>query len=201
VKLEGRPSDQSSLSAVMRLRMFHTALRDRAIPLGAISAGDRDRLWERHIADSLRALRCLSEGDRLVMDLGSGAGLPGIPMAIAEPTRRFVLVERNRKKAGFLELLVDTLDLENVSVDVRSIEDVAGLVGDVCVARALAGPTQSWSLARRLLGPEGRLLYFAGRSWAGGEPTRGAKGPVGWQVCAKSHFDWQGPIVMMTRTM
>ena len=107
VKLDGGLGRALSPDAVSRLRAFHGVLEERAVPLGAISVGDRERLWERHIGDSLRAISCLGWDDRVVADLGSGAGLPGIPLAIAQPHRRYVLIERNQKRAGFLGLLVE----------------------------------------------------------------------------------------------
>jgi 16S rRNA (guanine527-N7)-methyltransferase len=188
------------IEALVRLRAFRALLEDKAVPLGAVSAGDRGRLWERHIADSLRAVSCLRSEDRMMADLGSGAGLPGIPLAIAQPHRRYLLVERNQRRAGFLELAVDELGLENVTVEARPIEEIGGHQADACVARALAGPLESWRLALRLLRPAGCLLYYAGRSWDGDAFRAAAGGGVYERVCARSGFDWQGPIVMMTET-
>jgi 16S rRNA (guanine527-N7)-methyltransferase len=179
-----------------KLRSFEQLLRERAIPAGWISRADEDRLWTRHILDSLRTSGCLVPADHQVADLGSGAGLPGIPLALAEPDRRFSLIERSSPKAGFLELVVEELNLQNVSVEPRAIQDVDSAV-DVCVARALAGPLQSWRLARGLLGSQGRLLYFAGRSWDDSVFASQMGGEVSAQVCVTGRFPWQGPIVMM----
>jgi 16S rRNA (guanine527-N7)-methyltransferase len=208
VKLDGGPGGALPVSglpalpkdALDRLREFHGILKNKAVPLGAVSVGDRGRLWERHIADSLRALACLRSEDRMVADLGSGAGLPGIPLAIAQPHRRYLLVERNQRRAGFLELAVEELRLENVTVEARPIEEIGGDRADACVARALAGPLESWRLALRVLRPTGCLLYYAGRSWDGNAVRAAAGDGLYERVCAKGGFDWQGPIVMMTET-
>jgi 16S rRNA (guanine527-N7)-methyltransferase len=180
-----------------RLRRFERLLREKAVPVGGVGRGDSPRLWERHILDSLRGVSCLVASDQQVVDMGSGAGLPGIPLAIAEPLRHFTLVERSPKKAGFLEFTVEELHLENVYVEAGPIGEITSRA-DVCTARALAPPAQSWRLAQSLLRPEGRLLYYAGRSWD--EREFGAQAPgVYARVCETGHFDWQGPIVMMAR--
>ena len=70
-----------------RLERFEAELLARAVPMGMISKGDVPRLRERHLLDCLRALPLLDANDRRLCDLGSGAGLPGVPLAIADPTR------------------------------------------------------------------------------------------------------------------
>src|SRR5207237_4575710 len=65
-----------------QLRLFEGLLRDRAVPLGFVSASDEDRLWERHILDSMRSIQCLPPSRAVIVDVGSGAGLPGVPIAI-----------------------------------------------------------------------------------------------------------------------
>src|SRR5437867_12261122 len=94
------------------LLAYQELLRERGIPLGLVSAGDRDRLWERHIVDSLRGSSCIPgrQGGK-VADLGSGGGLPGIPIAIARPDLLVHLVEGRARRAAFLELAVAHLGI------------------------------------------------------------------------------------------
>ncbi len=133
------------------------------------------------------------------MDIGTGAGLPGIPVAIAEPQRQVYLVEPVAKRAAFLELAVERLGLENVDVLVQRAEDVSKQV-DVCFARAVAPPVKAWELTAPLLRPGGRLLYFAGRSWSATiEDDLRARGAA-FHLCDHGGFAWQGPIVIMART-
>src|SRR6266511_3841554 len=106
-------------SARDRLESFHRLLAGRAVPQGMISAADAPRLWERHIVDSVRGAACLPERTATVVDIGSGAGLPGIPVAISRPDLSVYLVEPRARRAAFLELTVDTLKLSNVRVVVR----------------------------------------------------------------------------------
>lgn len=79
---------------------------------------DRDQAWHRHIIDSLTLLPGLLDltNDDAVIDVGSGGGLPGIPLAIARPDVPFVLLEGTGKKAKFLQIAIDALGLENVTV-------------------------------------------------------------------------------------
>src|SRR6266545_1833873 len=76
-----------------QLDRFEDLLADRAVPLGMIAAPDLSRLAERHILDAIRGAPLLPPGVGPVCDLGSGAGLPGIPVAIARPDAAVTLVE------------------------------------------------------------------------------------------------------------
>ena len=84
------------------------------------SVRDPQDILVRHIFDSLSALPYL-EGDSIA-DVGSGAGLPGIPLALANPDRHFTLIDSNGKKARFLFHVVHTLRLANVSVINERVE-------------------------------------------------------------------------------
>jgi len=79
---------------------------------------DRDEAWRRHVIDSLTLLPGLLDltSQTRVIDVGSGGGLPGIPLAIARPDMPFTLLEGTGKKAKFLQIVVDTLKLPNVKV-------------------------------------------------------------------------------------
>jgi len=178
---------------------FEDLLRSRAVDMGLIAERDRGRIRERHIEDSLRALACIQMGDREIVDLGSGAGLPGLPVAIAMPDREVTVVESRRKRAAFLELAVDELELTNVSVHAGRAEEVTAQA-DVCLARALAPPLEAWVLAGKILAPGGRLVYFAGRDWdlkASHDALRRAGAFA--EICAPKQFTWQGPLVIIGR--
>ena len=191
---DGRPPTTSPRNAL--LESFAELLRSRAVPLGLVSASDAGRIMDRHISDSLRAIRCLRPADRDLIDVGAGAGLPGIPVAIAEPERHVVLVEPLAKRAAFLELALERLGLRNVEVRVSRAEDIE-LQGDACFARALAPPAKSWDLTRHLLKADGRLVYFAGRSWSQASDADLRARGVASEVCDQPQFAWQGPIVIM----
>jgi 16S rRNA (guanine527-N7)-methyltransferase len=199
VKLDLQPSLENFTQVQQRqLRRYQELLLDRAIRIGAISKRDRDVLMERHVLDALRALHCLGTAQREVADLGSGAGLPGIPVAIVLPHVAMTLVEPRRIRAAFLELAIDLLDLRNVTLHAGPAATV-GRVFDVCLARALGAPAETWNLASPLLRPGGRVVYFAGATWS--SQAAGAVERAGGrcEVCLERCFQWQGPLVIMSR--
>ncbi len=176
---------------------FEALLFDRAVGLGLVAEGDRDRIRERHLLDCLRAATTLVPTDREAYDLGSGAGLPGVVVAIVRPGVRLLLVEARVRRVAFLELAVAELGLSNVRVLHARIEDVKG-PADLCFARALAPLEGSWRTARRLLRPGGRLVYFAGAravAQGTGTPLMGASACLVLEPVLES----SGRLVIMTR--
>jgi 16S rRNA (guanine527-N7)-methyltransferase len=163
--------DETAEAGLLRYLEF---LHDRAIPLGLVAASDAHRLYERHLLDCLRACLEFTPGDRHALDLGSGAGLPGLVLATALPMTSFVLVDSRRRAAGFLELAVERLGLENVEVRMAAAGDV-NMAVDVVTARAFRPIDRSWAAAWPLLRPGGRLIYFAGRRLR--DPARTARSP------------------------
>jgi 16S rRNA (guanine527-N7)-methyltransferase len=121
---------------------------------------DPAQMVTRHLLDSL-AIAPFVQGDTLA-DLGSGAGLPGIPLAIAAPQRLVTLVDANGKKARFLREAARTLDLANVRVAQQRVEDVAGRF-DCITARAFASLADMLAWGGRLLAGNGRWLAMKGR--------------------------------------
>jgi 16S rRNA (guanine527-N7)-methyltransferase len=181
--------------AAAKLLDLETLLRERAVPAGMIAASDAARLRERHILDCLRAARVVRADDALALDLGSGAGLPGLVVAIALPRLALTLVERRQRRAAFCELAAERLGVGNVRVVVASIEDLAE-AANVCFARALAPLEEAWRLTEPHLRPGGRLVYFAGR---------GAKGPFSaagarcLSTVETPVLEGSGPLVIMGR--
>ena len=156
-----------SPSQIDLLAAYERLLLAKAIPAGHISAFDAPRLRERHILDSLAAAPLFGEGDRASVDLGSGAGLPGVVLAIALPHVRFALVESRSRRAGFIELAVQELGLGNAEVLPMRVEHAARerpRAYDVATARAFAPIPEAWAAAHLLLRSGGRMIYFAGRS-------------------------------------
>jgi len=140
---------------------------------------------------------CFGPMDQQVADLGSGGGLPGIPLAIALPATRFLLVEARGRRGAFLEVVVERLSLANVEVIVARADQVHRVV-DVVTTRALAPVLQTWRLAEPLLNARGRVLYFAGRGWAGREAAMSVPDAIVVN-CIPAKLEWEGPIVMISR--
>jgi 16S rRNA (guanine527-N7)-methyltransferase len=183
-----------------RLLLYLTLLRDRAIALGLVSASDADRLYERHLLDCLRACTAFTGDARLAVDLGSGAGLPGLVLASALPHCSFLLIEPRRRAVAFLELVVERLELRNVEVHILPAGDVDA-TADVVTARAFGPIDRAWATAWPLLQPGGRLVYFAGRRLrdpvAAGQTLRLPEPPLDVRT-ASVIASWP-PLVIMTR--
>ena len=115
----------------------------------------------RHILDSLSLLPFVS--GRRVLDVGSGAGLPGIPLAIVCPERAFVLLDSNSKKTRFMQQAVWELGLGNVQVVHARVEDFAPeVLFDVVVSRAFAAIADMLGNSGRLCAHDGVLLAMKG---------------------------------------
>ena len=162
------PRGYENLEAPIRERLatYEDLVRQWAERLDLVSPGDLERFGERHVADSLKALGLLSglpPGE--AVDVGSGAGLPGIPLAVADPSRRWTLLEPRRGRAAFLEEVVRTLELDADVVACTAAE--AHRRKDrfvVATARALAPVEQAFALAAPLLTAEGTAVVWVGRS-------------------------------------
>jgi 16S rRNA (guanine527-N7)-methyltransferase len=122
---------------------------------------ERSRMVTHHLLDSLAVLPHV-HGPR-VLDVGSGAGLPGIPIAIAGPALHVALLESNHKKSAFLTQAVAELQLANVQVVTKRIESWQTETRfDTIVSRAFAELGEFASLAGRLLAPQGVLAAMKG---------------------------------------
>jgi 16S rRNA (guanine527-N7)-methyltransferase len=118
---------------------------------------DRGAMIERHVGESL-ALRPALRGQRIA-DVGSGAGLPGIPLAIVEPERQFTLIESRAKRAAFLRHAKTELALGNVDVIEARVEDLRDAAPfDTVLARAVASLPDVARLAGHLLDARGIML-------------------------------------------
>ena len=125
------------------------------------SVRDPEQMVSRHLLDSLVALPWL-RGVRIV-DVGTGAGLPGIPLAVASPERRFVLLDSNGKKTRFVTQAVAELGLANVEVArARAEQYVPDTPFDCVISRAFASVGDLVQQAGHLCAPGGRILAMKG---------------------------------------
>ncbi len=130
------------------------------------SVTDTKMALDRHLIDSLEVFKYIKKNE-IVIDIGSGGGLPVIPLAIATPDVMFVSVESTGKKINFQKHIKRLLGLDNLRIVHSRIEDAttaAGLahVANVVVARALAPLVELIKIAEPLIKPGGRLIAMKG---------------------------------------
>ena len=150
-----------------RLAALHDMVATYSRRLDLVSPGDLPRLYERHIEDSLRAQPLVEHAPPgSCVDVGSGAGFPGIPLAIVSQ-RSWRLIEPRARRAAFLEEVVRELELDHVEVLAMTAEEAArrpGIGGAhaLAIARALAPPLQALAICAPLVAPGGRVALFVG---------------------------------------
>jgi 16S rRNA (guanine527-N7)-methyltransferase len=145
---------------------FAELLAAVGVERGLIGPREVDRLWDRHLLNSAVVAEAIPEGARVV-DLGSGAGLPGIPLVIARPDLDVTLLEPMARRVAWLTEVVDTLSLSASVVRGRAEEpaikqQLAG--ADVVIARAVAPLARLWVWSVPLLRRGGRLVALKGES-------------------------------------
>jgi 16S rRNA (guanine527-N7)-methyltransferase len=155
----GVPLDEAQAGRLLQL-LDELAQWNRAYNLTAIT--DRAAMLTQHLLDSLAGSRFVT-GAR-VLDLGTGAGFPGLPLALVHPRLQFTLLDGTAKKVRFVAHAARTLGLGNVeSVHGRAGEWQAAGRFDQVLARAVATAIELAQLARPLLAPGGELLLWKGQ--------------------------------------
>jgi len=169
-EIEPEPAGLGTAFSADRLpvaRAYVAALAGDGVLRGLIGPREPGRLWSRHVLNSVVVAPLVPEGARVV-DVGTGAGLPGIPLAIARPDLRVDLVEPLERRTIFLAEMIEQLGLNGCRVVRGRAEDVISDAGgaDVVTSRAVAplGKLARWCapLAR----PGGLLLALKGSSAA-----------------------------------
>jgi 16S rRNA (guanine527-N7)-methyltransferase len=142
-------------------RSFAQTLANDSDELGLLGPRELDKLWSRHILNSAVVAELVRPGDK-VADVGSGAGLPGIPMAIARPDAEFVLIEPMERRSSWMVEVVDDLGLKNVRILRSRAEDVSEQDFDIVTARAVAALDKLLKMCVPLLKPGGALIALKG---------------------------------------
>lgn len=140
-------------------------LRSTAVEWGLLGPREADRIWDRHILNSA-ALNELIIQEQTVADVGSGAGLPGIPLALLRPDLHMTLIEPLLRRSTFLTQTVEELNIETRVQVVRSRAEDHHQTYDVVVSRALAPLARLIGWCNPLRAPNGMFLALKGRSAA-----------------------------------
>lgn len=145
-------------------QQYAEILAGAGVEWGLIGPREVDRLWERHLFNSAAVAELLEPNER-VADVGSGAGLPGIPLALARPDLRLTLIEPLLRRSEFLREVVDELGIDVTVVRGRAEESaVHEQVGemDAVVSRAVASLDKLTKWCMPLLRVDGRMLAIKG---------------------------------------
>lgn len=134
------------------LREYAKWLLSEAIPAGGLGPREADRVWQRHIGDSLTFAVAWSAQPQEILDVGTGVGLPGIPLAVAFPETMITLLDRGGRRVRLLHRAVRILQLPNVVIAQGDAFGVADEWGGL-VFRGSIPPPEAIGLANRLLTP------------------------------------------------
>lgn len=142
-----------------RIRAYAELLAGPGIERGLIGPREADRIWERHIFNCLPITQLLKEGS-ILFDVGSGAGLPGIVIALARPDLHVTLIEPLERRVEFLKEAVAGLDIEVIRGQAQDVRATAHYVS----ARAVAPLEKLKKMSWHLLKTGGSLMAIKGRS-------------------------------------
>ncbi|MEE9553941.1 MAG: 16S rRNA (guanine(527)-N(7))-methyltransferase RsmG [candidate division Zixibacteria bacterium] len=150
-----KPSDFT-----MRAGLHYDLIREWSNRMNIVSKNDLEILLERHILDSLTPITSIPDKGRLI-DIGSGGGFPGIPIALIRPELKIILLESRHKKALFLQEAKKQLKLDNVSVEECRLEAfTSNSPFDIATIRALPQWEKHLKRIKSLLRPEGYIIYY-----------------------------------------
>jgi len=131
---------QVSRETMKRLNNFEKILIEANKDLNLIGKSTIKDIWHRHFLDSFQAIDFIDKNDKILVDIGSGAGFPGLVLAIAAKDKKFPLkvrlIEKSRKKAEFLERTIKQLNLSVQVINENVLEETKTLESDLLVIRA-----------------------------------------------------------------
>ncbi len=153
-----------SPEAVEKLDRFVEMIKKSSLSLNLLSSGEINHIWERHILDSLWPLILgVLEPPCSVLDVGSGAGFPGLPIAISDEGVHVTMIESVGKKARFVERIINNLGLKNADIVNCRIENFKPQkTYDYCTSRAFASISKSLPIFSRFINKDGENLFFKG---------------------------------------
>lgn len=152
------------VEAMARLEEFIPMLAEENARQNLVSAASLDMVWTRHIADSLQLLDHCPVDPGLWLDLGSGAGFPGLVIALARPGQSIALVESRKRRIEWLQRVIEHFELKNCEVLGARLENVETREAGVITARAFAPLGKLLDLSARFSTRSTAWLLPKGRS-------------------------------------
>jgi 16S rRNA (guanine527-N7)-methyltransferase len=150
---------------LLALTPYATLLRQWNSKINLVSPYTLEQLETRHLADSAQLLDYLPLSPMHIADVGTGAGLPGLVLAILAPQHTFSLIESDTRKAAFLITVVQQLGLKNVQVLNQRVENISLTIpADIVTARAFAPLERLLPETQHLLAPKGYWLLLKGEA-------------------------------------
>ena len=171
---------QVSRETIISLKKYEELLIQANKTLNLIGKSTLNHIWNRHFLDSVQVIDFIDENDKNLMDLGSGAGFPGLLLAIASRDRKIPikvkLIEKSPKKVNFLKKIIDELNLSVEVINRNVLEEEIKITEDVIVARAfkplevilklIHKKAENWKKIFIYLGKTGsQQLLQASKSW------------------------------------
>lgn len=147
------------------IQRYVDILLDRGISWGLLGPREGERIWERHVLNSVASSVLVPDGSEVV-DVGSGAGLPGIPLAILRPDLTVTLVDSLARRSDFLRLAVEELGLGGRVSVVRARAEEHRSRYDVVTSRAVAPLSRLAGWCAPLMRERGRIVALKGESAA-----------------------------------
>ena len=180
------------------LERFARWLRDEAIPAGGLGPEEGGRIIDRHVADALVfAGAWRGEHHGTLLDLGSGVGLPGIPLAIAQPETQITLADRSGRRCRLARRAIRVLGLTNVQVRETDTARLGGRY-DIVTFRAFLPPAKAFAVAAGVLAPGGVAVGGASRTRA---PERATIGDREVEVIAVPAEELDSPAWLLRMTV
>lgn len=171
---------QLSPDAMERLEHYVQLLLKWNVKINLIGKTTESDIWERHIVDALQLLKYIPQSAKTLTDFGTGAGIPGVILALTGKLEHIHLIESNRKKCAFLNEAA-SLATGQVTIHAERIENLAPWASDIITARALAPLNQLASLTYPFTKTETILLLHKGKQVA--------------EEIEKWHQDWGGDVI------
>jgi 16S rRNA (guanine527-N7)-methyltransferase len=153
-----------SHETLARLQTYLKALQIWGEKRNLVSEASLEEVWHRHMFDSAQIDPLLPSHAETLVDIGSGAGFPGMVIAIMRPELQVSLYEATRKKAEFLQAVVTQLKLKNVAVRNERVEAAPRETFDVVTARACAPLPKLLDYAQDFIGPQTVCLFLKGQN-------------------------------------